>query len=284
MFKNIVLFVSVMITLTTPAVAKERKIYNKNQGLNSNIDLTMLYGTWVRADNPKKHKNKFVIITPANPSYLKKAVEFFEAKDKEHRAETGEGWNPYSSLASSYRDKLRDAKRLIKLRLKIDAISAVPPKERKVYGSFALHEALRKAPKDYHEKLYAGSSLAFFKYDLNIYGDDKSSGGSVSISSNYIVHEDMPNRKRHINYVDAIKINKEKYNFDIIGETDVSMLLNNDVNYHFYDIVDENKFIVYRDNGAILHAYKRAKTSYELPYHSQYQSMVDAVNLNEIIK
>lgn len=273
-----------MTTLAMTTVAKERKIYNKNQGLDGDVDLTMLYGTWVRADNPKKYKNRFMIITPANPSYLEKAVELFEEKDKKHRAETDDVWNPYSSLASSYRSQLRDAKRLIKLRLKIDAISAVTPKERKVYGSFALREALRKAPKDYDEKLYAGSPLAFFDYDLNQYGDNKLSGGSVSMSSDYIVHEDLPHRKNKINYEDAIKINKEKYNFDIIRETDVSMLLNNGVNYHFYDIIDENKFIVYRDNGAILHAYKRVKTQYELPYHSQYQPMVDAIKLNKIIK
>jgi len=62
------------------------------------------------------------------------------------------------------------------------------------------------------------------------------------------------------------------------------MLLNNEVNYHFYDIVDENKFIVYRDNGKILHAYKRATTSYQLPFHSQFKPMVEAIDFNKVIR
>jgi len=286
MFKNIVLFIALIATLAIPTVAKERKIYNKNQGLDGNIDLKMLYGTWVRADNPKKHKNKFIIITPAYPSYLKKAFEFFKEKDNDYRAENGDNWNPYSSLASSYKGKLRDANRQIKLRNKIDAISKIPLEKRNHYR--AINEALRNVSNKFDENLDAGASLAFFKYDLKkdrLFAQAPASyGGGVVIASDYIAHESLPNRKNNINYEDAIKINKEKYNFDVINETDASMLLNNEVNYHFYDIVDENKFIVYRDNGKILHAYKRATTTYQLPFHSQYKPMVEAIDFNKVIR
>jgi len=284
MFKKIVLFIAIVAALAAPTVAKERRIYSTNQGLDDPVDLTMLYGTWVRADNAKKHKNKFVIITPASPSYLKKAVEFFTEKDNDYRKNNGNNWNPYSSLVSSYKGKLRDVNRQIKLRMKIDAISSIPLEKRD--DNRAINGALNHVPKNYDEKLYAGASLAFFKYDLKkdrLFAQvPASAGGSVVIVSDYIAHESLPNRKNHINYKDAIKINKEKYNFDVIKETDVSMLLNNEVNYHFYDIIDENKFIVYRDNGQFLHAYKRATTTYELPFHSQYSPMVEAIDFNKV--
>ena len=268
-----------------PTVAKERKIYNINQGVDSVVDLTMLYGTWVRADQPKKHKNEFIIITPANLSYLEEALELFKEKDKAYRAETDGSRNPYSTLVSSYKNKLRDSNHLMKLRIKIDAISTVPLEKRNDYR--AINKALNEAPKNHDKNIYAGSALAFFKYKIN--NPNKStnaslSGGSIVISSDYVAHESLPNRKNHINYRDAIKINKDKYNFDVIGETDLSMLLNNDVNYHFYDIIDENKFIVYRDGGEILHAYKRSKISHELPFHSKYRPMVEAVGLNKVIR
>jgi len=286
MFKNIVLFLSIVATLAIPTEAKERRIYNKNQGLNGNIDLTMLYGTWVRADTPEKHKNKFVIITPAHPSYLKKALEFFIAKDNDYRAKNGENWTPYSSLVSSYKGNLRDANRQIKLRIKIDAISRIPFDKRNHYR--AIGEALSDVPERYDENLYVGASLTFFNYDLKknrLFPQAPAyNGGGVVIASDYIAHESLPNRHNNINYRDAIKINRKKYNFDVIGETDVSMLLNNEVNYHFYDIIDENKFIVYRDNGQILHAYKRAKNTYELPFHSQYKPMVEAIGFNKAIR
>jgi len=286
MFKNIVLFISIIATLAIPIAAKERKIYNKNQGLEAPNDLTMLYGTWVRTDKPRKHKNKFVIITPASPSYLKEAVEFFKEKDSNYRAKNGDNWNPYSNLVSSYKSKLRDAKRQIKLRMKIDAISRVPLDKRNNHR--AINSALSNVPKNYNENIYAGASLAFFKYDLKkgrLFAHvPASDGGGVVIASDYIAHESLPNRKNNINYKDAIKINKKKYKFDIVGETDVSMLLNNEVNYHFYDIIDENKFIVYRDNGQVLHAYKRATTTYELPFHSQYKPMVEAIDFNSLIR
>jgi len=275
MFKKTVLFISIITTLAIPTVAKERKIYNKNQGLHGVIDLTMLYGTWVSAIQPKKHKGEIVIITPANLSYLEKAIELFKEKDKAYRAEVGGSWNPYSSLLSSYKDHLRNSNRLMKLRIKIDAISAVPLKKRHYYQ--AIDKALREASESNYENIYSGSVLAFFKYKNGVL-----SGGNVTISSDYIAHESLPNRKSKVNYRDAIKINKDKYNFDVIGETDLSMLLDNGSNYHFYDIIDENKFIVYKGDGSILHAYKRVKTSYEFPFHSKYSPMLEAIGLNKI--
>lgn len=286
MFKKIVLFIAVTVTLVMPIVAKERKIYNKNQGLDGTIDLTMLYGIWVRADNPKKHENKFVIITPAHPSYLKKGLKFFEDKDESYRTKNGDKWNPYASIASSYKDYLRDSKRIIRTRIKIDAILKVPLEKRGHYRS--ISEALSNVPKRYDENVYAGASLAFFKYDLKkdrLFDDVVvSDGGGILITSDYIAHESLPKRRSHISYKDAIKINKEKYNFDVVGETDKSMLLSNGVNYHFYDIIDENKFIVYRDDGQFLHAYKRATTTYQLPFHSQFKLMVEAIDFNKVIR
>lgn len=289
MFKNIVLFIAFTTTLVTPTLAKERKIYSKNQGLDGTIDLTMLYGTWVRADNPKKNKNKFVIITPGHPSFLKQGVEFFEKKDKNYREKNGDNWNPYASIASRYRSHLRDAKYIIKTRLKIDAISKVPLAKRGHYR--VINEALSHVPRKFDENVYAGSTLAFFGYDLNknrFYDEfpksavPESDGGGVWITSDYIAHESLPKRRNNISYKNAIKINKEKYNFDVVGETDKSMLIGRGVNYHFYDIIDENKFIVYRDGGELLHAYKRATTTYQLPIHSQFKPMVKAIRFNKI--
>lgn len=283
MFKKIVLFIAITTTLVTPTLAKERKIYSKNQGLDGTIDLTMLYGTWVRADNPKKHKDKFVIITPGHPSFLKQGVEFFEQKDKNYREKNGDNWNPYASIASSYRSHLRDAKYIIKTRLKIDAISKVPLEKRGYYG--VISEALSHVPKKFDENAYAGSTLSFFKYDLKkrrLYDEmPESDGGGIWITSDYIAHESLPKRRSHVRYKNAIKINKEKYNFDVVGETDKSMLVGRDVNYHFYDIIDENKFIVYTDDGKLLHAYKRATTTYKLPFHSQFKPMVEAIGFNK---
>ncbi|HHY0613984.1 TPA: hypothetical protein ACVU49_001586 [Vibrio parahaemolyticus] len=249
----------------------ERRIYNKNQGVKPELfDASYFSGQW-QVNKPKKHqfsaishfeqrrKPIVVFFTPSGVNDIDERIDFF-AKEKD-------------ILHAKANIKLKD-----RLEHEIESIHYYKYLTKELPNERLSYKENKKLREDYLDKYpvnysdYDSHSMTYFTYDKE---GRLQNYNTISYFDYKNIHTMSPVTNEVMR--ENIKWYKERFNFDVINETDFVLIPGWMSSFVYIDIVSDDLFLMYgsKKDQSYVSGFKRVKKTTPIPPWKAYFDSLD---------